>query len=283
MYKVIYLFFFLFISLSLSAQAGAKPSLMLLKVYDDEKVNLATGNWVWSEKYDGMRAYWDGKQLLSRGGHSIAAPRWFLHALPPFAIDGELWLGRGQFQQTVSVVRQSKPDQRWQKIHYQIFEVPHARGDLFVRLHRLAFFLEKHPASFIHIIQQHKIYSKELVKRQLEKIVSQGGEGLVVRDASLPYQAGRLSSALKVKVFEDAECTVVGYVAGKGKYSGLVGSLKCRLADGKVVRLGSGLTDLERANPPKLQQVVTFKFMGLTQKGLPRHPVFLRVRKDASY
>jgi len=38
-----------------------KPNLMLLKTYKDQNI---TG-WIMSEKLDGIRAYWDGKQLLS--------------------------------------------------------------------------------------------------------------------------------------------------------------------------------------------------------------------------
>jgi DNA ligase-1 len=33
--------------------------------------------WV-SEKYDGVRGYWDGKKLLTRGGEVIGVPAWFV-------------------------------------------------------------------------------------------------------------------------------------------------------------------------------------------------------------
>jgi len=65
---------------------ASKPNLLLLKVYTDQNV---TG-WVMSEKLDGIRAYWDGKRLLTRSGKVIHAPDWFLKDYPPFAIDGEL-------------------------------------------------------------------------------------------------------------------------------------------------------------------------------------------------
>ena len=51
-----------------------------------------------SEKLDGIRAYWDGKELLSKNGNKIYAPTWFLHNLPPFEIDGELWTKRDDFE-----------------------------------------------------------------------------------------------------------------------------------------------------------------------------------------
>ena len=256
-----------------------RPDIMLLKPY--HSVDLTQGQWVWSEKFDGVRAFWDGHDLLSRGGKVIHAPAWFLAALPPFAIDGELWSGRGQFAQTVSIVRQQQPDSRWRQIHYQIFEVPNQPGGLKQRLAKLRTFLQRHPVSFIHIIAQHPVNREQALQKAFHQVIQRGGEGLVVRRADLPYQTGRLATALKLKPFEEAECEVVGYRPGKGKYQGKVGSLICQMSNGQNVRLGSGLTDALRAHPPKIGTVVTFKFMGKTQQGHPRHPVFLRIRQDA--
>lgn len=76
-------FFLLLIPFLLLAD---KPNMMLLKTYKDQNI---TG-WVMSEKLDGIRAYWDGKQLLTRKGNAIHAPKWFSKNYPPFEIDGEL-------------------------------------------------------------------------------------------------------------------------------------------------------------------------------------------------
>ena len=259
---------------------NSKPSLMLLKVYQPNKLNLIDEHWVWSEKLDGVRAYWNGSKLLTRSGNIIYAPSWFLQELPNFPLDGELWLGRAQFQDTVSIVLRHNPDHRWQQISYQVFEVPNAPGNLFERLNKINAFLKQNPSQFIKVCEQKKLVSEQELTKNLNLIIENGGEGIVVRRADLAYQTGRLNSALKVKVFNDDECEVIGYTEGKGKYLGKVGSLRCQLSNGVVIKLGSGLTDLQRANPPKIGSKVTFKFMGLTKKGLPRHPVFLRVRND---
>ena len=58
-----------------------------------------------SEKLDGVRAYWDGKALISRLGNPFHAPDWFLAGLPDVPLDGELWIGRKAFQRTVGIVR----------------------------------------------------------------------------------------------------------------------------------------------------------------------------------
>ena len=71
----------------------------------------------------------------------------------------------------------------------------------------------------------------------------------------------------------------MGYNPGKGKYTGLVGSLRVALPDGTRFAVGSGLSDAERETPPALGATITFKHHGWTHLGKPRVPVFWRVRE----
>ena len=66
-----------------------------------------------SEKYDGVRAVWDGRALRTRHGQIIQAPAAFLARLPAqVPLDGELWLGRGhgRFDAVSALVRRRRPD-----------------------------------------------------------------------------------------------------------------------------------------------------------------------------
>ena len=93
------------------AATAAAPSLMLANVY---RANIPLADYWVSEKYDGVRGYWDGSQLWTRGGERINAPAWFTAGWPPVPMDGELWAGRGQFSTAVSTVRQQTPvDAAW--------------------------------------------------------------------------------------------------------------------------------------------------------------------------
>src|SRR4029077_11399026 len=84
------------------------PHLLLADVWNSS-IN-PTGWWM-SEKYDGLRCYWNGRTLLSRKGQVIHAPSYFLAELPrDIALDGELWIGRGKFEETVGIVRSETPD-----------------------------------------------------------------------------------------------------------------------------------------------------------------------------
>ncbi|MEA3352306.1 MAG: DNA ligase, partial [Campylobacterota bacterium] len=202
----------------------AKPNLWLLDTYKDQNVS----GWVMSEKLDGIRAYWNGKKLISRGGKIIYAPKWFTKDYPPFEIDGELWSRRGDFENISSIVRDKIPSDKWREIKHYIFEVPNAKGDLFKRLSKL----KPYENDIIKIIPQIKIKDKEHLKSFLKEVENKKGEGVVVRDPSRPYINKRTSSALKVKSFKDSECEVIGYTNGKGKFEGLMGAIKCKLSNG---------------------------------------------------
>ncbi|WP_127471341.1 DNA ligase [Thiomicrorhabdus aquaedulcis] len=269
-----------------SLGAVERPNIMLLTEYSNtQEVN----GWVMSEKLDGVRALWDGKQLISRNGLVFAVPEWFIAGFPPFALDGELWLARGQFEQTVSVVNQLTAHSGWQTLTYQVFEVPYQPGGLLARLAVVNDYLKTHSAPYLRVLAQAPILENSDVQRYLHTVLAQGGEGVVVRNPQHDYQVGRLASAQKVKLKQDAECVVQGVTAGKGKYTQQAGALLCALPTGqfahlvgelRVLKIGSGLTDALRATPPPFGSCVTFQYMGLTQKGLPRFPVFLRVRND---
>jgi DNA ligase-1 len=252
--------------------------ILLLKTYHKSQ---DVKGWLMSEKLDGIRAIWDGKTLTTRKGNPITAPDWFIKGLPPFAIDGELWTRRNNFETISSIVRTQTPDKRWKNISYNIFEVPNdpaQNNGLLARLSVLETFLTEHPSQFLKVIPQITIDSPKHLQVELSKVIALGGEGLVVRRPAIPYQTGRSNSALKVKQYQDTECTVIGYKSGKGKYEGHTGAIKCQLPSGLTFFIGSGLSDQQRQHPPEIDSIITFKYYGLTKNKLPRFPVFMRER-----
>lgn len=269
------IFLLSFVPLSLFAQ----PDLMLLSNYKNQDI---TG-WVVSEKYDGVRGYWTGKELLTRSGNKINAPAWFINQLPSFALDGELWTKRQDFERIVSIVRQENPDERWRDIKFMVFDVPQAEGNLFERLQKLEEFLQLHRVSQLKIVTQFELPKNKSLDELLADYVAQGAEGLVVRNPNHPYLEGRTAYALKVKPKYDAECKVMQHHLGRGKYAEVMGSMDCLMNDGRTIKLGSGFSDAQRANPPAVGSWVTFQFNGWTKKGLPRHATFLRERVDMNF
>ena len=122
----------LFLICCFQPAAATKPDLLLAEVYNDS-VDVEQ-YWV-SEKLDGVRAFWDGKQLISRGGNLISAPAWFVADFPPIELDGELWIGRNKFADTLSIVSKHNPiDKEWRQVSYYIFELPNATGTFSQRI-----------------------------------------------------------------------------------------------------------------------------------------------------
>lgn len=259
------------------------PEMILAKILPDG-VDVRE-YWV-SEKYDGVRGYWDGKQrqMYSRNGTVIALPRDFAAQLPDILLDGELWIGRGQFERVVSVVRDAQPDDAaWKQVKYMVFELPDPHnqyGDFTQRIAQIERVTQHLNAPNIQAVKQWRVRDRAELLRQLDTITQAGGEGLMLHLASAPYQTGRSDALYKLKLRQDAEATVIAHNQGTGKYAGKVGSLRVRTDDGREFNVGSGLDDATRTNPPKIGTVITYQFNGLTQKGLPRFPRFLRVRVD---
>lgn len=263
-----------FIFLSNPALSEA-PRLMLATIWhpDDDP----TGWWL-SEKYDGVRGYWDGTRMLSRGGDAIVLPGHLRSSLPPFPVDGELWAGRGHFAATLSTVRDSEPGPGWDAIRYLIFDAPGQAGPFEARLQVVEQWLAQRPYAPIGIAAQTRCAGRAHLEQVLDAIEAQDGEGVMLRAAASPYQPGRSEYLRKYKRFDDAEAKVVGYNPGKGKYRGLVGSLQVELPNGTHFSVGSGLSDAERREPPPIGSIITFKHHGWTRHGKPRFPVFWRIR-----
>lgn len=233
-----------------------------------------------SEKYDGVRALWDGQTLRSRAGNVIAAPAWFVAKLPKQPLDGELWIARGQFEKLSGFVRKNTPqDEEWRQIKYMIFELPDAPGTFAERYEQIKRIVAQTNFSQLVAVEQFRLPDNAALKRKLAEIVKAGGEGLMLHRADAPYITGRNDALLKLKPLDDAEATVIGYVPGKGKYEGKMGALRVETPDGKRFQIGTGFTDAVRANPPAIGTLVTYTYRGFTKNGLPRFASFLRVRE----
>ena len=263
--------------LSSSALAGDKPSIMLAEIYEQ---GIDISQYFVSEKLDGVRARWDGKRLISRGGLVFASPEWFTKNFPAAPLDGELWIGRGHYEKTTSVVRKQKPHDGWKTVRLMVFDLPEHGGIFEERVKEMRRLATEVVSPYLEIIEQKNFTSEEALKLWLQTIVALDGEGLMLHRKTARYANGRSQDLLKLKPFADAEATVIGYRPGKGKYTGQTGSLKVRTDQGIIFFIGSGLSNAQRLRPPPLQSRITFRHQGFTKNGIPRFPVFLRIRNE---
>lgn len=259
------------------AQSNEAPRPLLANV---ARTDIDPTPYLVSEKYDGVRALWDGQTLRSRAGNVISAPAWFIAKLPKRALDGELWIARGQFEKLSGYVRKtSSQDDEWRQIKYMVFELPDASGTFAERYEQIKQTVAQTNFLQLVAVEQFRLADNAALKRKLEEIVRAGGEGLMLHRADAPYITGRNDALLKLKPLDDAEATVIGYVPGKGKYEGKMGALQVETADGKRFQIGTGFTDAVRANPPAIGTLVTYTYRGFTKNGLPRFASYWRVRE----
>ena len=261
--------------------------VMLAKKYVSKKHNPTS--WLMSNKIDGIRAYWDGQNLLTRGNNIIHAPVWFTDSLKGIKchLDGELVFTTdgspiGNFQATCSVVKRHNPDDRWKNVRYFIFDAPDigtsfSYSIVYDMLTKLA--LPKHCEVLKQIVCKDHLHL-EVFHSDYTAV---GGEGVMIRNPDSTYERKRSKNILKVKIFEDSEATIIDHLPGKGRNEGRLGGYICTWTDWRnknVFHVGVGLTDAERENPIDIGKIITFEYFGMTDGGSPRHPKYLRPRLD---
>ncbi|WP_417515543.1 DNA ligase [Marinobacter sp.] len=262
---------------SVRAGYASPPPVPLANTY--QKGVALEEYWV-SEKLDGVRAYWDGRRFLSRNGNIYQAPAWFVAGFPDIPLDGELWMGRQRFAELSGVVRKQLPeDSEWRGIRFHAFDFP-GPGPFHDRYAKLRAVVEKADTPYLTLVEQKPASSHAALMARLDKMVAEGGEGLMLKRRDSRYKAGRSDDLLKVKTFEDAEAMVIEHLAGKGRLQGVMGAMMVELSSGRRFRIGTGFSDALRAHPPAPGTCITFKYYGLTATGLPRFASFLRVRDD---
>ena len=269
--------------LLLTLMAGALPwrdataatALQLPTVYRDE---VDPAPYLVSEKYDGVRGHWDGSTLRYRSGRTVPAPAWFTARLPRTPLDGELWLGRGRFDELSGIVRRTVPvDAEWRQLRYMVFELPQAAGAFAERAQRIREIAAQAAWAPLVAVEQTPVTDREALRRRLAATVAQGGEGLVLHLASAAYRAGRSDVTMKLKPELDTEAVVVAQHPGQGRLEGQLGALEVRSPDGRQFLIGTGFSDAQRRDPPAIGSVVTYRYRDLTATGLPRFASFLRV------
>ncbi|MES1926004.1 DNA ligase [Salinisphaera sp. T31B1] len=270
---------FILVWLCLVAQAAGAvqpPAVTLAEAYAPG-VDL-DDYWV-SEKFDGVRGYWDGGRLLTRGGTVIAVPAWFTAGWPDTPLDGELWTGYGEFARVSGIVRsQEADDTAWRQVTYRVFDLPAHAGDFDRRVPAIDAAVASIDQPWVRAIEQFHVADTRALEAALHRVLERGGEGLILHRGTADYRPGRSDDLLKLKPFTDAEARVIGINPGNGRLAGLMGSLEVRMPDGREFAIGSGFTDEQRADPPAIGSWITFRYSGFTVTGLPRFARFLRRR-----
>jgi DNA ligase-1 len=260
-----------------AAAVSTKPPMMLLETWDGK---LDPTGWYFSEKYDGVRGWWDGKEFVSRGGNAYVAPALFKAKMPRTVIEGELWMGRGTFQTCSGVARGGSPDD-WANMKFMAFDVPDPQAPLELRLTKLYSEAQLASCPWLVAVEQTVVKSAAHLRQLVADVEAKGGEGGVIRRPGSTYKLdSRSTDWLRVVSVLRDEAVVIGYTKGKGGRGGGIGALICAMPNGQQFRVGTGLKAADLQNPPPVGTVITYGYKKLTDGGVPREPRYVGVRDD---
>jgi DNA ligase-1 len=263
---------------------NAIPKAMLAHKYDAKKHS--GKKFYASEKLDGIRAMFLDGVLYTRGGNPVRAPAWFLEKIPDGTFDGELFGGRGRFQETSSIVMGPSTNPLWKTVTYKIFDDWKSTDPFsktYDKLTRKLPLCSSSSSATVCLEPHTEVSNNRSVQSFYDDVVRQGGEGLMLR-SNVPYKPGTRSNAiLKVKKMQDAEAKVVGFDMDS---AGAIKSLVCKWINpgfdrAVTFKVGSGLSGSER--DPRaftLGDVITVQYFELTKSGKPRFPVFKGIRRN---
>lgn len=253
--------------------------------YDDDA---NYDGWLISEKLDGVRCIFYMNKLKSRTGHTIHAPTWFIRDISDLLsgtgitmLDGELYTKRNDFQRICSIVKKETPDDKeWRDIRYMVFDTPLENIVFRERYSRFAGF----SSDYVEIVKQYSISDMSSIRRYLDEISTNGGEGVMLRDPSSYYEQKRSKTLVKCKKFMDDDALILSVVPGKGKYSDAIGGFKVGWVTRPHIQfnVGTGLNDIIRHTKDKesfVGKIVKIKYYTTTDSGKPRFPVFIGFRE----
>ena len=259
----------------------------------------------WSEKVfiqpklDGVRCIFTKDGAYSRTGKefkNLAHVKYdladFFKKHPDIVLDGELYNHalKNNFEKIISLVRKQKPTDQDARdarhlVQYHVYDATHSMLSCVTYQSRFNWLIRYLPiAATMTLIKNTVVDSYDEAKMLHDVHLAQGYEGSMLR-LNKKYEHKRSYNLQKFKDFSDTEATIVGYEAGKGKFTGLIGKFFMQDDDGNEFGcpIGKGYNYADRKDildniHDYMGQRATFTYFQRTQAGSYRHPLFKTLR-----
>lgn len=198
--------------------------------------------------------------------------------------DGELYSHSLSFEQMTSYIRTPEAKEGHEAIQYHVYDL--IDGDTsqdlrFMSVGRL--FLHLDPEGPIVPVPTHKAGSEDKVMSLFASFLEDGYEGAMVRSVNGRYENKRSKNLVKVKEFNSSEFEVVDVRAGRGIMADKA-IFVCKVGDTTFdCKMRGTLDSLKKylANPElAIGKLLEVQYQELTEAGIPRFPVGIRLRKD---
>lgn len=263
--------------------------------------------WWASRKIDGVRClmyFKDGEvHTASRGGEHYdyttkhitehpAIVKLFQNN-PDLILDGELYRHGKSLQQISGAARMEKNavDMDW--LQYYIYDIVDITTPFEGRLERLNKIAEELHLGFdperdfksgelqVQMVPQVKVVGWDNIKKLHDKYVSEGWEGVVIRDPDKVYRPnGRTNDMIKIKCYQDAEFTITGLSEGLRDEDMCFTLVTEDNKEFKAKPMGS--RELKQQYRDRIDSLIgkkaTVKFFYLSDEGTPLQPVLKAIR-----
>ena len=250
-------------------------------------------------KLDGVRCIFTKDGAYSRTGkqfhnlrHIELRLKGFFKLNPDIQLDGELYNHalRNDFEQIISLVRKQKPTDEDRRnaqhlIQYHVYDFITESSSYENRLKWLMSNKVLWWGNVIVPVETHRVNKyEEAANMHYDGFLKQGYEGSILR-LNGPYEQKRSYNLQKFKDFSDTEATIIGYEAGKGKFTGLIG--KFLMIDDNGVKFGCPIGkgynyDDRRFILNNIHDYIgkraTFTYFERTKAGSYRHPLYKTIR-----
>lgn len=252
-------------------------------------------------KLDGARNIDYADRMQTRTGKTwISAPhiqaklQKIFEKYPDIMFDGELYNHNlnEDFNKIISLIKKSKPTvedlkESEELVQYWIYDLPSYPGTFSERNAELKRIFAENPdifdSSFV-LVDTYKVTDKSEVQKYLEKFVSEGYEGAIVRlDAE--YENKRSKNLLKVKQFQDEEYSIVRIEEGRGNLAGKAGRI---VVDVDGVEVAAGLKfsheeaqEIWESREQYVGKKATIKYFNKTEDGSLRFPKCIQIDRES--
>lgn len=283
-----------------------KPQLA--KSSNDCASSIFEKEWYCSRKLDGVRSHFKLRNGLvhtvSRGGktydgatkHLRENPKLieFFESNPDIILDGELYHHGINLQKLSGTARLDEWEPRCEILQYWIYDIADESKTFEERLVELKKLQEFFKDEIdIKVIDHIKLSGYSTIKKQHDKWVGEGYEGLVMRKPNAKYKFGkRTSDWVKLKEYKDDTFTVVDWVPGLRPIEDMCFILALHGHENddifnednsfKAKPMGDRESKQEYINDINnlIGQKADVKFFNYSDKKIPTQPVFKAFRYD---
>jgi len=199
-------------------------------------------------------------------------------------LDGELYnhTYKNNFEEITSFLRSQTPKDGHEIVQYHVYDLIDDTLTFKERTEKIQKI--KFASDRIVKVETKKMNNVEELMEYFTTCREEGYEGCMARNSESLYEHKRSYNLQKIKEMEDGEYEIIGVEGGRGRMMEC-GIFVCKTVKGDIFncKMEGALEVLKTylSDPKKvIGRQLTVRFQGMTNGGVPRFPVGIRVHKE---